>query len=95
MVAQQKNVSIVEVNPTYTSQRCSQCGWTRKKNRSGKLFKCDKCGYAADADLNASRNIFLTLPSIKMDTRLKNPNKLGFYWSPLGLENIVPAVSKT
>ena len=95
MVAQQKNVSIVEVNPTYTSQRCSQCGWTRKKNRSGKSFKCDKCGYAADADLNASRNIFLTLPSIKMDTRLKNPNRLGFYWSPLGLENIVPAVSKT
>jgi IS605 OrfB family transposase len=46
-------VQITKVNPTYTSQRCSSCGWVCKSNRKLKRFKCVKCGFAADADLNA------------------------------------------
>lgn len=42
----------------YTSQRCSQCGHTDKRNRVGQaLFVCQKCGFTCNADLNAANNI--------------------------------------
>lgn len=94
LTAEEMNVSILEVNPTYTSQRCSCCGWTQKKNRSGKVFKCKSCGYTTDADLNASRNIFLHLPWISKADRLKQPNRTGFYWYAEGQEHIVPVGPK-
>ena len=49
--------TVVEVNPKYTSQMCSKCGYTSKSNRTGLTFKCQKCGYELNADLNAARNI--------------------------------------
>lgn len=82
------------INPTYTSQRCSNCGWTRKKNRKGVSFKCDKCGFATNADLNASLNISLDLLPIGKKERLERNNIKGFYWSVLGKEPIVPSVLK-
>jgi IS605 OrfB family transposase len=88
-------VHVHEVSPTYTSQRCSKCGWTRKTNRKGKQFKCGKCGFAADADLNASVNISLPLAAISRQQRLKQINRKGFYWNVLGQECIVPDVKKT
>jgi IS605 OrfB family transposase len=87
-------VQIKEVNPTYTSQRCSKCGWTRKGNRKSKCFKCDRCGYAADADLNASINLSLCLLPIGKKERLSKINKRGFYWFETGKEPIVPCVQK-
>jgi len=48
---------LIEVNPMYTSQRCSKCGTIEKENRKKSRFKCLKCGFELDADLNASRNI--------------------------------------
>jgi len=87
-------VHVHEVNPTYTSQRCSSCGWTRKTNRKGKQFKCGKCGFAADADLNASTNISLPLAAIGRQQRLKQTNRTGFYWNVLDQEIIVPDVKK-
>ena len=48
------------VNPAYTSQRCSQCGHTSKKNRKTQAeFLCQSCGYVSNADFNASINIAL------------------------------------
>lgn len=85
-------VQIVKINSTYTSQRCSECGWTCKSNRKGKLFKCGKCGYVSDADLNASKNIALNLPRISSKKRLEHLNKTGFYWNVLGQEPVVPSV---
>jgi len=87
-------VQIVKINPTFTSQRCSVCGWTRKSNRKGKSFKCGKCEYISDADLNASKNIALDLPGISKKKRLERPNKIGFYWNVLEQEPIVPVVQK-
>jgi putative transposase len=47
-----------KVDPRYTSQACSQCGHIAKKNRKSQSeFKCIACGYEADADINAARNI--------------------------------------
>jgi IS605 OrfB family transposase len=46
-----------KVDPRHTSQMCSSCKHTERSNRNGSQFKCRKCGYELDADLNASRNI--------------------------------------
>jgi IS605 OrfB family transposase len=55
--AEAKGKAVVEVNPRYTSQRCSRCGFIRKSNRHGLHFRCGSCGFTLNADLNASRNI--------------------------------------
>jgi putative transposase len=51
-------VSIVYVDPRYTSKKCSKCGHISRSNRKNQTqFKCTKCGYILNADLNASFNI--------------------------------------
>lgn len=53
------------VSPYKTSQTCSSCGYADRRNRSGELFRCLECGFEANADVQASRNIlarFLTGP---------------------------------
>jgi IS605 OrfB family transposase len=87
-------VQIEKVSPTYTSQRCSQCGWVRKSNRQRKKFRCTACGFTCDADLNASKNIVLNLPAISKKKRLQHDNKLGFYWNVVDQEIIVPNAKK-
>lgn len=81
LTAEMQGVLVEQVNPTYTSQRCSCCGWVRKRNRYGKLFKCGKCGYTADADFNGSVNISFNLPEISKEERLRKNNITGFYWN--------------
>jgi putative transposase len=49
---------IVAVDPKGTSQRCSDCGETVLKDLSVRVHRC-KCGYVADRDVNAARNILL------------------------------------
>ena len=94
-ICEQFGVQVVHKSPTYTSQRCSRCGWTQKANRHGKLFCCKHCGYTCDADLNASINISLNLPAISREERLRSASKLGFYWLTLSQESTVPDVQKT
>ena len=56
--AEAVGISVVEVNPKYTSQTCAQCGSQSKDNRqSQSKFVCIACGHRANADLNAARNI--------------------------------------
>jgi len=86
----EQGVLVNLLNPTYTSQRCSSCGWVRKGNRSGKLFKCDKCFFECDADLNAAINLSFKLKPIGKQQRLKQENRTGFYWTVLDQELIVP-----
>ncbi len=51
-------VQVSEEDPRYTSQRCSRCGHTARKNRQAQAaFRCVACGYALHADLNAARNL--------------------------------------
>ena len=82
-------VQMIKVNPAYTSQRCSCCGWVQKANRKGEMFKCKVCGFAANSDLNASRNISLELVPLGAEWRSLN-NRRGFYWTEIGQERIVP-----
>ncbi|OWP56080.1 MAG: hypothetical protein B2I17_08125 [Thermoplasmatales archaeon B_DKE] len=48
---------VVDVDPRYTSQKCSRCGYIDKKNRNGSIFHCLNCNLELNADLNAARNI--------------------------------------
>jgi len=58
--AAEKGIGLVFVDPRYTSQRCSKCGHIKKANRKQQsIFKCCKCGFSHNADLNAAKNICL------------------------------------
>ncbi|MHB8189852.1 MAG: RNA-guided endonuclease InsQ/TnpB family protein [Ferrimicrobium sp.] len=49
---------IITINPAYTSLRCSECGYTDKRNRESQaIFCCLSCGHTDNADVNAARNI--------------------------------------
>lgn len=56
--AEVKGIIVTQVDPAYTSKRCSKCGTTQDENRplQGK-FCCQKCGYEVNADYNAAKNI--------------------------------------
>ena len=56
------------VEPHYTSQDCSQCGFRSKESWSyehGRFGKCPSCGFNADRDVNAARNV-AAKPSISL-----------------------------
>ncbi|WP_353365858.1 transposase [Mycobacterium sp.] len=56
--AKQAGVAFVEVDPAYTSQTCSACGWVdKKKRRSQAVFECGRCRSVGHADHNAAINI--------------------------------------
>jgi len=57
MICEEQGINLVRVDPAYTSQTCSKCGFKDKKNRSGERFLCLSCGMTMDADYNASINI--------------------------------------
>lgn len=86
-------VQINKLNPAFTSQRCSCCGWVCERNRKEKAFKCVKCGFTADADLNASTN--LSLPLVKLDRQQLLKKNKNFYWNLIRQEPIVPVAPKT
>lgn len=48
---------VIEVNPAGTSQTCSECGCEVRKGLSVRVHRCPHCGYVADRDVNAARNI--------------------------------------
>lgn len=51
-------VKHTEVNPAYTSQTCSSCGYVDKRNRTDQShFLCRWCGSKKHADLNAATNV--------------------------------------
>ncbi|QWK13352.1 MAG: transposase [Aquificota bacterium] len=51
-------IEIVEVNPAYSSQECSCCGYVDKKNRkSTQEFECKFCGKKINAQVNSAKNL--------------------------------------
>ncbi|MFF0309535.1 RNA-guided endonuclease InsQ/TnpB family protein [Streptosporangium sp. NPDC004379] len=56
--AARSGVAVMHVDPVYTSQGCSVCGHTDRRNRPDQeTFSCTSCGFAEHADVNAARNI--------------------------------------
>jgi len=58
--AEEAGRSLVKVNPAYTSQTCSECGYRTAKKLGDRVHKCSSCGFELDRDQNAAINI-LTL----------------------------------
>ena len=57
-IEEDHGITSTAVNPAYTSQQCSGCGYAAKANRtSQKRFRCRFCGKVLNADVNAARNI--------------------------------------
>ena len=74
--AEDMGKAVVCVNPKYTSQKCSRCGFIDRNNRKGSIFHCRNCNFQLHADLNASRNIevlgkseYFRLPSTSQSLR--------------------------
>jgi IS605 OrfB family transposase len=56
--AKRAGVPFIEVDPSYTSQRCPRCGHTERGNRPTRdHFSCRRCGLAGPADHVAGVNI--------------------------------------
>lgn len=56
--AKELGIDVRYINPKYTSQMCSKCGYIDSSNRpEQKSFICGKCGFKENADYNASQNI--------------------------------------
>jgi putative transposase len=57
--AARAGVPIVQVDPAYTSQRCTACGHIDRRNRTSQAeFVCRDCGYIAEhADILGADNI--------------------------------------
>lgn len=49
--------SVVAIDPSFSSQECSNCGCIDSESRNRAEFKCTECGFNLNADLNASRNL--------------------------------------
>lgn len=57
-LGEDKGVVVTEVNPRYSSQECSGCGFVWKGNRKSQSgFMCGFCGKVLYADINAARCI--------------------------------------
>ena len=57
-IAHKHGLGISFVHAAYTSQMCPVCGHIHENNRkSQEHFKCESCGYEANADENSSSNI--------------------------------------
>jgi len=56
--AEEYGIVVKKVDPRYTSQRCSNCGYIDAANRkSQETFFCIKCRFEKNADYNASQNL--------------------------------------
>lgn len=57
--AMRAGITVIEVNPDYTSQRCPMCLTVRKESRDQKrhTYKCSSCGYQTNDDRVAAMNL--------------------------------------
>jgi len=70
--AEDAGIPIVQVDPRNTSKTCSVCGHCERGNRKNQAeFVCKHCGFSANADWNAARNI-RALAASKAATELDN-----------------------
>jgi putative transposase len=59
--AEERGVPIIKVDPRYTSKTCPRCGEIKqRRSRVGQVFKCTKCGWRLDRQINAGLNICRT-----------------------------------
>ena len=55
--ADREGVTVIDVDPAYTSKTCSECGLLNKELKSEKEWICSSCGVVHDRDENAANNL--------------------------------------
>ena len=57
-LASENGITVKKIEPRYTSQMCSRCGYISSENRKTQSeFRCVACNYRRNADHNAAMNI--------------------------------------
>ena len=80
----------LEVPAPYTSQICSACGEKDKASRqSQERYVCTSCGYEANADINAAKNILAAGHAVLACG--EDALAASVKQEPLGTSNLVPA----
>ena len=78
-------VPVIAVEPAYTSQNCSNCGEKVVKTLSTRTHECPHCGYLADRDHNAAKNILKSalkqLSNTVGQTEIHASGEIGHYLS--------------
>ncbi|MCF2147583.1 transposase [Desmonostoc muscorum LEGE 12446] len=80
VLSERAGVLVHEVNPKFTSQECSACGYVSPTNRDQEKFICEKCSHHADADVDAAKVILkrgLDALGINLDAVSGVPRKQG------------------
>jgi len=78
--AERAGHGVRRVNPRFTSQKCHTCGEIVQKSLSVRTHICPFCGYVADRDVNAAKNILSKagaqpsdIKHLDGDVRLRSP----------------------
>jgi len=80
-VAEMQGIELIEVDNKYRSQRCNNCAFVHKLNRSSEKFCCRNCSHETNADSNASLNLLEDLAEIPYAVfEDKLNHKAGFFW---------------
>jgi len=66
---QERGGSLEKVDPKFSSQDCSECGYRDKKNRKEEKFHCHSCGYEDHADVNAAKNLLKRGLNLDLDAK--------------------------
>ena len=79
--AQRAGVPDYFVDPRNTSRTCSRCGHIDKRNRRSQAkFSCQRCGFEANADYNAARNLATRGSVTCPDLIAPRQGQLAFSW---------------
>lgn len=72
--AESAGSEVIAVDPRGTSQVCSECGCSVPKTLAVRWHDCPECGYSADRDINAARNVLLRADLLRPGTGLGAPS---------------------
>ena len=79
-IARKYDIAVSTVQASYTSKMCPVCGCIEDENRPNQeTFECIECGYKANADFNAAKNIRnRVLVTVLRDKLLKQMGNCAF-----------------
>jgi putative transposase len=69
---------IITCNESYTSKTCTSCGNINEKLGGNKLYKCQKCKFEIDRDINGARNILLRALFIRKSQENETMSSINF-----------------
>lgn len=72
--AESAGSEVIAVDPRGTSQVCSECGCSVPKTLAERWHDCPECGYSANRDVNAARNVLLRASLLRPGTGLGAPS---------------------